>query len=260
MVLDKSMIGWITHSDYENGCYEQSEKLVRVAVVIISAVSAVILPRVANLYSQNKMDEAKEYVYKAYRVVFFLAIPMFYGLIICASLFMPIYLGNGYELSIPLMQIFSWLIVVVCLASITGFSYLVPTKQQNVYTFSVTMAAIANLLMNLILIPKIGALGAAIASISAETIGTVIQIWYCVHKKQLDIKKIINPSWKYFLSGTLMFFILLGIKHWFFSGIKSLLILVFAGFLSYVLILIILKDSFILEQIRRIRGRLLRKQ
>ena len=260
MVLDKSMIGWITHSDYENGCYEQSEKLVRVAVVIISAVSAVILPRVANLYSQNKMDEAKEYVYKAYRVVFFLAIPMFYGLIICASLFMPIYLGNGYELSIPLMQIFSWLIVVVCLASITGFSYLVPTKQQNVYTFSVTMAAIANLLMNLILIPKIGALGAAIASISAETIGTVIQIWYCVYKKQLDIKKIINPSWKYFLSGTLMFFILLGIKHWFFSGIKSLLILVFAGFLSYVLILIILKDSFILEQIRRIRGRLLRKQ
>lgn len=249
MVLDKSMIGIITHSDYSNGCYEQAEKLVRVVVVIVSAVSTVVLPRVANLYSQNKLDKAKEYIYKAYRVVFLLAVPMFYGIIITASIFLPIYLGTGFDLAIVLMQIFSWLIIVVSLASITGLSYLVPTKQQNVYTISVTIAAIVNLIMNLFLIQRIGAVGAAIASISAETIGTAIQIGYCVYKKQLSLKRIFIPACKSFISGTIMFCILLFLKKWFDCGFVSLFVLVAIGSIVYCVILIVLKDRFVLDLI-----------
>ena len=248
MVLDKSMIGWITQSDYENGCYEQSEKLVRVVVVLISAVSSVVLPRVANLFSLDKIDEAKEFIYKAYRVVFLLSIPLFYGLLTCSSLFIPIYLGRGFELSIPLMQIFSWLVVVVSLASVTGLAYLVSTKQQNIYTISVSLAAIVNVLMNIVLIPSYGAMGAAIASITAETIGAVFQICYCVKKKQLSLNRIIMPSWKYFLSGTIMFFILLILRNYINVGYLGLLLLVLTGVIVYVLLLVAMKDSFFIQQ------------
>lgn len=84
----------------------------------------------------------------------------------------------------------------------TGISYLIPTKQQNVYTAAVTIAAIVNFCMNLILIPRVGVFGAAIASIVAETIGTAIQIIYCISKKQLNAKQIFVPCWKYLLSGS----------------------------------------------------------
>lgn len=52
-ILDKSMIGWITNSGYQNGCYEQSERLARAALTIVTSVGAVILPRVANLYKMK---------------------------------------------------------------------------------------------------------------------------------------------------------------------------------------------------------------
>lgn len=250
LVLDKSMIGWITRSDYQNGCYDQSEKLVRVVLVLISSIANVILPRVANLYAQKKMDEARTYVYKAYRVVMLIAVPIFFGIIVCATILIPVYLGSGYDLSVPLIQIFSWLLIAVSLASITGLAYLVPTKQQNVYTISVTIAAVANFIMNSIMIPRIGAIGAAIASIIAETIGSTIQLGYCRKSGQLKLRQVFLPSWKYYVSGIVMFLLLEVLKMRLDTNILGLLILVVAGIVIYGLMLLLMRDSFVLEQIK----------
>ena len=251
MVLDKSMIGWITKSDYANGCYEQSEKIVRVLLIIVSSVSTVVLPRVANLYSIQDKESIKQYIYKSYRVVLCLAIPFMFGLVVISSVFMPLYLGSGYDMSVGLLIIFSWLLIVVGMASVTGLAYLVPTKQQNVYTFSVTIAAVVNFLMNLFLIPKIGAYGAAIASIVAESVGSLLQLLYCILKKQLEINKVFRPSWKYVVSGSLMFACLELIKYKFNSGFISLCILVSAGVFIYVTMLIILRDNLVMGIINK---------
>ena len=260
MVLDKSMIGWITKSDYSNGCYEQSEKLVRVVLLIITSISSVILPRVAHLYNIGKMNEAQRYIYIAYRIVFFLSIPMMFGTVIISSLFIPIYLGNGYDMSIDLLAIFSILLLSVGLASVTGLAYLVPTKQQNVYTASVTIAAVVNFLLNCFMIPRIGAYGAAIASVIAETIGAVIQIVYCIKTKQLELKKIVLPSWRYYLSGSIMFGILLYVKGKVPSDIVGLAILLAVGISIYMLCVLLLRDEFIINNIfKNIKKRYLKK-
>ncbi|MGN8631782.1 flippase [Blautia sp. HCP3S3_G3] len=245
MVLDKSMIGWITQSNYENGCYEQSEKIVRVLLMVISSVSAVMLPRIASLFSENNMEGIRNYIYKSYRVVWFLSIPFMFGLISVADIFMPLFLGPGYDMSVPLVIIFSWLFIVVGMASVTGLAYLVPTKQQNVYTASVSLAAIVNFIMNSFLIPKIGAYGAAIASITAETVGATFQIIFCIIKKQLQFKKIFVPSWKYVLSGAIMFVVLQVVKKQVGTGILSFSILVMTGIIVYVGMILILKDDIV---------------
>lgn len=252
MVLDKSMIGWITKSNYENGCYEQSEKVVRVLLIIISSVSTVMFPRIASLYSNQNKKEIQNYIYKAYRVVFFLSIPFMLGLVSVADVFMPIYLGPGYDMAVPLVIIFSWLFIVVGMASVTGLAYLVPTKQQNVYTASVTLAAIVNFIMNLVLIPKIGAYGAAIASITAETVGTVFQIIYCLEKRQLQIKNIFVPSWKYALSGIVMFMVLQVVKKQIGIGMLSLVVLILTGVIVYFGIILLLKDKMVYRLISEI--------
>lgn len=256
MVLDKSMIGWIAKSNYENGCYEQSEKIVRVILIIITSAATVILPRVASLYSEKKIEEAKEYIYKGYRLVLFFAIPLTFGLIVTSSLFMPIYLGPGYQMANELLVIFSGILIPVGLASITGLAYLVPTKQQNVYTLSVTVAAVANFGLNMCLIRNIGAYGAALASVAAETIGTVIQIWYCVAKKQLSLKRIFLPSYKYFVSGLLMFAATLVIKKTVSPSFWGLMEIVIAGGFIYFILLLLLKDDLLLSIIKKITCKL----
>ena len=163
-VLDKSMIGWITGSDYANGCYEQSERIVRLAITVVTSVGTVVLPRVANLFHSDNLSQAKRYVYLSFRVVCMISIPMMFGLMSVSSVFIPLFLGSGFEDSVLLLSIFSVLIVVVSLAYIVGLSYLIPTKQQNVYTAAVSVAAGVNFCLNLILIRRYGAFGAAISN------------------------------------------------------------------------------------------------
>lgn len=251
-ILDKSMIGWITGSDYANGCYEQSERIARLAMTVVTSIGTVVLPRVANLFQKNNLDEAKRYVYQAFQVVWLLAIPIMFGLMGDSSVFIPLFLGEGFDDAIGLLCIFSILVLVVSLAYVAGISYLIPTKQQNVYTVAVTIAAIVNFCMNLVLIPRMGAFGAAIASVAAETIGTAIQIIYCISKKQLEAKQIFAPCWKYLVAGSIMLLIVEGLKIKFSVGIISLCLLVCIGGLSYALILWILRDRFFIDNVKKI--------
>ena len=251
-ILDKSMIGWITGSNYANGCYEQSERTARLAMTVVTSIGTVVLPRVANLFQKNDLKQAKEYVYQAFQVVWLLAIPIMFGLAGVSSVFIPVFLGNGFEDAIGLLRIFSMLVLVVSLAYVVGISYLIPTKQQNIYTAAVTCAAIANFIMNLILIPRRGAVGAAIASVTAEAIGTAIQVIYCLVKKQLNAARIFIPSIKYFISGFVMFICVEGLKIYFSAGIVSLCVLVATGIVIYVIMLLLLRDYFFVGNVKKI--------
>lgn len=256
MILDKSMIGWITESDYSNGCYEQSEKLARAGITVVTSIGAVILPRVANLYKKGEVEKAKQYIYLSFNVVWMIAFPLMFGLLSVSSFLIPIYLGDNYDLSITLLQIFSLLILFVSLAYVSGISYLTPTNQQNIYTVSVTVAAIVNFGMNFIMIPQIGAIGAAIASVTAEFIGAAIQIMYCVIKKQLDAKEIFGGAWKYLTSSLLMLVVINVLKINMSITIRSLLLLIIIGAVVYVVMLFLLKETLFTSNCRQILKKL----
>ena len=53
-VLDKTMIGLITHSEAENGYYDQAQKLIRLVEAVCTVISPVIASRVAVLWSQGR--------------------------------------------------------------------------------------------------------------------------------------------------------------------------------------------------------------
>lgn len=252
-VLDKSMIGWFTQSSYANGCYEQSERIVRLALTVVTSISTVVFPRVANLFHKNNMEEAKEYIYLAFRIVWLTAIPIMLGLIATASIFIPIFLGSGYSDAIGLLIIFSFLIIPVSITNVAGISYLIPTGQQRIYTLAVTIAALANFFMNLVLIPRSGAFGAAVASVLAETLGMIVQITYCITTRQLSPKRIIYPLGKYLVSGLVMFICVEALKRKLLTGIISLGVLIACGAAVYFGCAILLKDKLMLQQIKKIR-------
>lgn len=260
MVLDKSMIGWVTQSMYQNGCYEQAEKIARMALTVITSISTVILPRVANLYKNNQLDRAKEYIYLGYRFVWLLAMPIMFGLIGISSTFVPVFFGPGYELAKALIPIFSILVVAVSLAHVTGYAYLIPTEQQNVYTIAVTVAAIINLLMNILLIPLIGATGAALGSITAEIIGVAIQIGYCIKTNQLVYKKIFSGCISYSFAAILMLGVIIVTKLFLPVNLFGLTIMIIIGVCSYLAILLIIKDRFLIDSCVKIKTKILKSK
>ncbi|MCQ2799767.1 MAG: flippase [Bacilli bacterium] len=248
-VLDKSMIGWITNSSYANGCYDRAEQISRVALTLVTSVAAVILPRVSNSFKNGDIETAKEYIYKAFAFVWMLSVPITFGLLACSDSFIPLFLGDGYDDAALLLKIFSPLVIFVSLSYVIGLSYLISTKQQNVYTIAVVISAIVNLIMNLLLIPKLSAVGAAIASVTAEFVGCSFQIVYCILKKQLSFKKLFKNAWKYCLFGIAMFFSIFKLPILFENPIIGLIVTIFVGFFIYVFLLLITRDKMVFGEI-----------
>ena len=249
-VLDKTMIGLITHNSFENGYYDQAEKLAKMALTIVTSLGAVLIPRIGAYFAQNKYEEIKEYMYKSYRFVWMIATPLCFGLVGVSSNFIPWFLGTGYDEVIPLLKVLSFLIFAIGINNVTGMQYLIPTKRENTFTLTVCIGAGVNFVGNLVLIPLIGAMGAAIATVLAESTIAVVQVFLV--RKELSMKLIIKSSWKYLISGLIMMGVVLLLTEFFSSSILNTFILVMIGGSLYFLFLLLMKDEMIAYILKRI--------
>lgn len=249
-VFDKTMIGIFSMNSSENGFYEQALKLSKMLLIIITSLGVVVVPRIGKFIGLGDYESVKKYMYRSYQFVFLLGIPLYLGLYIVSKNFVPWFYGDDYEKVIPLLKILGFLILSIGINNVTGVQYLVPTKRQNLFTFTVLIGATVNFILNLFLIPKFYSIGAAIASVIAETTIAIIQLFLV--RKELSILSILKKSWKYFIGGFAMFFVLLLISDKLVPSIRNTLILFIVGVVVYSLSLFLLQDEFFLNNVRNI--------
>lgn len=128
---------------------------------------------------------------------------MMFGIAGIAASLIPWYLGPEF---IPVAQaiwVLSPIVVLCSLVGISGDQYLVATNQTHVMTISYFVAAIANVLVDAMLIPQYGIVGAAIGTIVAYGISLIVQ--YKVLLKNIDLKGAMFKSGRYFLKAIPMF-------------------------------------------------------
>lgn len=251
-VLDKTMIGYFAVDAVENGYYEQTEKVVRMALAIVTSLGTVMIPRIAQLFHDDAWDKIKYYLTKSYQFVWFLGIPIMCGLIGVADIFVPVFYGPGYEKIQVLLPIYSCLVVAVALSNVTGCQYLIPTKKQNVYTMAVGVSAVLNLLLNSILIPRFLSVGAAIASVSAEMMGALIMLVYVQRNKMIDIIGIFKLSYKNWIAGIVMLIVTKQVGSLMNPSVITLCFSIIVGIFTYMIMLLIQRDKFFLENAKTV--------
>lgn len=244
-VLDKTMIGLISGNMVAEGNYEQSQNIVKTALTVVTALGTVVSPRIANSMSNHDTEKINEYLSKSFRFVWFMGIPVMFGIMGIANTLVPWFLGSEFNDSVALIMLGSPLIMAIGLNNVTGLQYLVPVKKQKLFTLSVVIGALFNFTLNSILIPIYGANGAIIASVLAEFL--ILTIHILGIKKDIDIKMIYKGSLKYIVSGIIMFSVV------YFIGIKmnptmsTTFLQILVGIIIYTLLLIIAKDDFIID-------------
>lgn len=241
-VLDKTLIGIITGSSTENGYYEQAMKISRMLLATITALGTVMMPRIGYLFQTGKKEEIQRYMYRGCRFVWFLGVPMCLGVIIIAGNFVPWFFGTGYEKVVPLLQILSLLIPIIGFSNLVGSQYLIPTKRQNKFTISVMLGAAVNFGMNTFMIYFYKSVGAAIASVAAETVVTVSMVISA--KKELSAKLMLREGHNYFIAGTVMSLILLPFSMIFSPSVGCTLMMVAIGSAVYFGVLLMERDEF----------------
>lgn len=255
-MLDKSMIGWLTEGKAENGYYEQSEKIVKMCLMLITALIGVTVPKISKLFAENHKEEAVGLIYNSSRFVWFLGVPLTFGIIGISKTLVPVFFGDGFEPVTNTLYVMSLLFISMGLNQTIGSLYYISTGNQNIYTISVVIGGIFNIALNLALIPHFGALGAAIASVCGEIVIMLAEMGYIIHKKIFSITPIFKSSVKYIISGIVMLALLIILEIKLPENVLSLAGMIISGAAVYFICLIILREKFILGIIGSVKNKI----
>ena len=244
-VLDKTMIGIFTEGTFENGYYEQALKISRIVLALVTSLAAVMIPRIGYLFGKDDNEQISFLMYRSYRFILCISVALCLGLIGISDNFVPWFFGPGYEKVAGLLKISSFLIVAIGFGNATGGQYLIPTKRQNLFTYSVISGAVTNFSLNLILIRMYQSYGAVIASVIAEITVSSVQFW--IIRKEISTRRIILSGTNYYIAGGIMLAVLLFMNGRLTPSPVHTFTMIFTGAAVYVSLLFILRDKFFLE-------------
>lgn len=257
-VLDKTLIGAITKSKYENGIYEQATKVIEIAKAItFTSLNAVLSPRSSYLFVNKKYDEMKSNLKISMDIMLTLGFGFVFGIAGVANWFVPCFFGEGYDGVILLLRLLSPIIVVITISNALGTQYYNPAGLRLKSSIYLLIGAGTNLVLNLLFIPFFKSAGAIVASVLAETVITVLYLVNC--DGYLSMKTIIRMAWKKFIAGMVMLgMIILGEKILKYSTLGMIVIIVCSGSM-YMLSLMLLKDEPLVMLFNEIKKKLKKK-
>lgn len=241
LLLDRTMLGIIS-SNSEVGFYDQAQKIIKMALSIVTSLGIVMMPRIASTFADKNNKKVFYYLNQAFRFVFLLSIPIMFGIMATAKNMVPWFFGDGYETVIVLLIITSPIIVIIALSNVLGVQYLLPTLRQKEYTISIVAGAIINFCLNLVLIAKFNSFGASFATVCAELSVTLVQFWYT--RKEISVWETIKLSKNNFISGLIMLVFVYLLSTKLSSTILSTGLEVGIGIIIYLGGLLLLKDEF----------------
>lgn len=251
-VLDKTMIGLITNSNTENGYYEQADKVIKILITVVTTTNTIMNSRISYLYQKQDIKEIKRLIDKSTCLCMMIAVPITFGAMAISNIFVPMFFGEGYDKTIDILIVLAPLAIIIGLSGLVGSHYYTPLGKKAKSNKYLIVGAIVNFVLNLLLIKSFKSIGAAIASIVAEFIITFLYIRNS-NKKLFNFRFIFKSSYKYFISSIIMYIVLVSIKKYMSTGLITLGILIMVGCFVYVIVLLLLRDSYLFSVINDVK-------
>jgi O-antigen/teichoic acid export membrane protein len=171
-----------------------------------------------------------------------------------AKTLIPVYLGDGYEKCIQLIYVLAPILVIISVSNLLGTHYYTPYGKQSTSNKFLICGAVVNLIFNSFLIYLLQSLGAAIASVLAETTVTVLYVIFS--QNFLSIKTLLKVAYKYLIASIVMFVPVIIMDFMLPVNIWYLILEVGSGIVIYALMLIILRVDFLREILHSILTKL----
>lgn len=232
-IMDKIMLGNMT-SRIQVGYYENSEKAINIPKTVITAFGTVMLPRMSNLVAKGKKEQSRRYIDISMEFVLFAAFALSFGIAGVADTFAPVFWGEEFISCSYMIEVLAMAIPFWAFANVIRTQYLIPNCKDKIYIVSVFSGAVTNVIANLILIPKIGALGAVVGTVLAESSVCIIQAVSVM--KELPILNYIKKGIAFFIFGLIMYMELMLIQRVLDISVLSLIIEIIVGGSTYLII------------------------
>lgn len=181
---DTVMLGiWETSSVV--GVYEVAYKTAILTTFVLIAVNSIAAPKFSELYSQGNMQELEKTARGATVLLIVASLPLVIPLIVAPSWILSIFGREFTGGSTFLVILVIGQFVNVATGSV-GY-LLMMTGRETVMRNVVTVAGIANIVLNLILIPYYGGVGAAIATGSSIVIQNILAALFVYRELSISL-------------------------------------------------------------------------
>ncbi len=242
--MDTVMLGFMK-TDEDVGYYHAAVRVKNLLVSIVTSLGTVLLPRTSYYVEHGLMDEFKRITKKALDFVFLISLPLMLYFILYAQQGIYFLSGSAYAGSIVPMQIIMPTLLFIGLTNILGIQVLVPLGREKTVLYSEIAGAVVNVIVNVMLIPRMASSGAAIGTLAAEFAVLVVQF--------LALRKDVWQTFRTISYWKIILGLVLGTacSYWFVSfgygNFITLLVTACLFFGIYGGVLLITKETFVME-------------
>ena len=223
------------------GFYSNSMKIVRIVVTVMAAIGGVLLPRMSQYYAEGDIEKCQELTNKVLSIIIIIAIPCGIGIFMISGYIVPVLFGASFSPAINTLKIASFLIYSLVFFDLLGTQVLLTFNDENKLLIATIIGAIANIILNSILIPMYLQNGAAIASVISQALVTIVLFIFV--NKRLRIEIDINSFVGIMLSGIIMLFVLYMLSFIKMNNFFHLLFSIAFGAMSYIGVLLVTKNK-----------------
>jgi O-antigen/teichoic acid export membrane protein len=231
---DTILIGFFM-SNAEVGIYRTAFQLTSIATFATLAFHTVLYPKISNWGTHGQTKEIENSLSRAWTYSLFLAIPTCIGGMILGDKLLYYLYGASFVDGIPALYFLLLVQVVNVFMYLGTMSLTALNKPKDAFQVTV-IAAITNVLLDIVLIPVLGITGAAIATLIAMTLNALGAL--LLLSRIISVKFEYEPVKNILFAAGLMGVVLLGITFLFpLTHVIVLVAVVILGAIIYTIVL-----------------------
>ncbi|AVK50122.1 hypothetical protein AXY43_20190 [Clostridium sp. MF28] len=251
---DATMLG-ILVSDQAVGIYSLVAKVYTIVKQLLSAILIVTLPRFSVYLGNNDIDKYNCLLKKVFNALISILLPAIVGLFMLSEHIINILGGTEYQDGYIALKILSIGLMFAILAYFYSGCILLPYKKEKNFLIATIMGALANIVINFIVIPRYSYIGASSTTVLAELIVFAF-CWYYSRKLvqvKFDRKVLLSVGISCIAIIIICHFTTIKLGVGILPGIVSIAL---SG-ISYLLIMLLFKNEIVMQFIRSIKEKVM---
>ncbi len=175
-LIDKLFIGFFLNT-VSVAFYSLADRFIRVFIYLIISINSIILPRFSYQLNNSKdFSSSINLIKNAFNMITFFSFQISLFLFYFSSSFITYLFGFDYSETTNIVLLMIPLIYLVTISNFFGVQILFSLGKEKITTLSTLIASIFNLILNSILVFKLGVLGILISTLFSEFLVLLIQI------------------------------------------------------------------------------------
>lgn len=176
--FDSTLLGVLVAGNYQVGLYQLATKIKAVLFQVLYAVLGVFIPRLSNHLAHENSASFNALLRKGFGITINVGVAIACYLLLFSELVVLLISGEAFLEAVPSVRIIGVINLLSCMSYYFGLCILTPLGRERELAMANMIGVPISVVLNVLLDPLLGAVGAALSLLVAEAVILCIQGWW----------------------------------------------------------------------------------